>query len=47
MPMIKQPELLALLRRLLSRSPFMSDWRKLSNGRLVRFIDWRKAVRHA
>lgn len=46
MPMIKQPELLALLRHLLSRLP-MSDWRKLSNGRLVRFIDWRKAVRYA
>lgn len=41
--MITQMELLAALERL---EPWKrTDYRKLPNGRIVRFIDWRKAVR--
>ena len=42
--MITQKEMLAALERL---EPWKrTDWRKLPNGRIVRFVDWnRKAVR--
>lgn len=42
---LTQSQLLAALRRLLSRTPFISDFRKLSDGRIVRFVDWRNARR--
>ena len=42
--MIRQFHLLTALRRILSRTPFMSDYRRASNGRLVRFIDLRGAA---
>lgn len=45
--MIRQTQLLAALRSILSRTPFVSDFRKLPDGRIVRFVDWRKAGRSA
>lgn len=42
---ITQPQLLAALRRILERTPYISDFRKLPNGRIVRFIDWGAARR--
>jgi len=44
---ITQQRLLAALRRTLSRCPAPSDYRRATNGRLVRFIGWRKAGRRA
>lgn len=29
------------LRRIIERRPVMSDWRKLADGRVVRFVSWR------
>lgn len=45
--MIRQTQLLAALRRILSRCPAPSDYRRATNGRTVRFIGWRKAGRRA
>lgn len=36
---IHQPQLLATLREILSREPYISYYRYVS-GRFVRFIDW-------
>ena len=44
--MITQSELLAMLERRVPWHWRMTDWRKLPNGRIARFVDWkRKAVR--
>jgi len=45
--MITQLELKQMLDRLLPARWCAWDWRRLANGRVVRFIDWREAVRHA
>lgn len=45
--MIRQTQLLAALRRIQSRGRAPSDFRKLPDGRIVRFVDWRKAGRRA
>ena len=44
---ISQEKLLAALRRTCERTPRMSDWRKLADGRIVRFIAWNRAARRA
>lgn len=38
--MFPQPLLLVALRRILSRTPFVSDYRKRPDGKIVRFINW-------
>lgn len=38
-----QKEILAALKDAASRLVMASDWRKRSDGRIVRFIDWRAA----
>ena len=42
---ITQPDLLAALGDVASRSPYISDWRKANDGRLVRLVDWCGAAR--
>ena len=34
-----------VLSRMLGRSPYVSGYRKASDGRIVRFIDWSRAAR--
>lgn len=29
------------LRRIVERTPMITDWRKASNGKVVRFFNWR------
>ena len=29
------------LRRIIERTPMITDWRKASNGKVVRFFNWR------
>lgn len=39
---ITQDKLKTALDRLAPWHPRATDWRKLSNGRIVRFVDWRR-----
>lgn len=39
--MIRGKMLRDALRRAVERRPMASDWRKATNGRVVRFVDWR------
>ena len=41
MIMIKGWILCEALRRIVERTPMISDWRKASNGKVVRFFNWR------
>ena len=43
--MITQWQILAVLRRILSRTPYVSDYIKASDGRIVRFVNWKEAAR--
>ena len=45
--MITPEQLYRALERLDPYRPSVSDWRKLSNGRIVRFVNWRKAATEA
>jgi hypothetical protein len=45
--MITQSDLKAILDGLSPSRWCAWDWRKLADGRVVRFVNWRKAVRHA
>ena len=40
--MITRKELMAVLDRLAPRRWCAMDWRRLADGRLVRFVAWRK-----
>ena len=42
---ITQPDLLAALGDVAARSPYISDFRKANDGRLVRLVDWCGAAR--
>jgi hypothetical protein len=33
------------LRGAAERTPYISDYRKTTDGRIVRFVDWRKAAK--
>ena len=44
---ITQEQIRAALRHKAERTPYITDYRKASDGRIVRFIDWRKAGRRA
>lgn len=41
MIMIEGWPLCEALRRIVERKPMISDWRKASNGKVVRFFNWR------
>ena len=43
--MIKNEQLRELLEKREPHNPRRTDWRKMPNGRIVRFIDWEKEVR--
>lgn len=45
--MIKQKELMAALERLEPWRDRNADWRKLPDGRLARFVDWKGASKRA
>lgn len=45
--MIKQKELMAALERLEPWKGPNAEWRKLPNGRLERFVDWKGAAERA
>lgn len=45
--MIKQRELKAALERMEPWRDRNADWRKLQDGRLVRFVDWKGASERA
>lgn len=38
---IDRLSLLGVLKRIIERKPYISDYRKNSSGKIVRFIDWR------
>jgi len=42
--MLSQADLLAILNSLMPWHPRRTDWRKLSNGRIVRFVNWKKVI---
>ncbi len=41
--MIKRHELMEMLKRIEPTAWCKSDFRKLADGRVVRFVEWRKA----
>lgn len=41
MIMIEGRPLCGALRRIVERTPMITDWRKASNGKVVRFFNWR------
>ena len=43
--MIGAGALLSVLRNMLSRSVFVSDYARRSDGRVIRFIDWSRMAR--
>lgn len=45
--MIKQKELMAALERLEPWKGMNAEWRKIPNGRLERFVDWKGAAERA
>jgi hypothetical protein len=45
--MIKQKELMAALERMEPWRDRNAEWRKLQNGRLERFVDWKGAAERA
>lgn len=42
---ITQPMLLAVLRRIKERNPWISGYRKYSDGKIRRYIDWNRVAR--
>ena len=42
--MLSQADLLVILTRLMPWHPSRTEWRKLPNGRIVRFINWKKVI---
>ncbi len=40
-------KLLAVLRRILERNTYISDYRKDSSGRVVRYTDWKNMTRRS
>ena len=41
---ITQEQIRAALRHKVERTPYITDYRKANDGRIVRFIDWRRVA---